>query len=159
MEPEIKILGEKKLIGQNIQMSYAENRTFELWKNFMSRRNEVMNPVDEKLYSLQVFPLLFFEQFNPLTVFDKWAAIEVKNFDDVPNDMHKLILPTGLYAVWHYKGNDNGAALFFENIFKYWLPDAGYQIDNRFHFEILGEKYKRDDPDSEEEIWIPVKLK
>ena len=26
-------------------------------------------------------------------------------------------------------------------------------------FEILGEKYKNGDPNSEEEIWIPVKLK
>jgi AraC family transcriptional regulator len=32
-------------------------------------------------------------------------------------------------------------------------------LDNRPHFEILGEKYKQGSPDSEEEIWIPVKEK
>jgi hypothetical protein len=30
-------------------------------------------------------------------------------------------------------------------------------LDNRPHFEILGEKYKNADPDSEEDVYIPVK--
>ena len=34
-----------------------------------------------------------------------------------------------------------------------------YSIDNRPHFEIIGEKYKNNDPNSEEEIWIPIKPK
>ena len=32
-----------------------------------------------------------------------------------------------------------------------------YEFDNRPQFEILGEKYKNNAPDSEEEIWIPIK--
>lgn len=32
-----------------------------------------------------------------------------------------------------------------------------YEIDFRPHFEILGEKYKNNDPGSEEEVWIPVR--
>jgi AraC family transcriptional regulator len=32
-------------------------------------------------------------------------------------------------------------------------------LDNRPHFEILGEKYKQGSTDAEEEIWIPVSLK
>jgi AraC family transcriptional regulator len=34
-----------------------------------------------------------------------------------------------------------------------------YELDDRPHFEILGDKYKNNDPNSEEEIWIPIKLK
>ena len=34
-----------------------------------------------------------------------------------------------------------------------------YTLDDRPHFEILGEKYKNQDPDSEEELWIPIKPK
>ncbi|MGK2861531.1 MAG: GyrI-like domain-containing protein [Chitinophagaceae bacterium] len=47
----------------------------------------------------------------------------------------------------------------FSYIFNTWLPPSGYDLDNRPHFEILGEKYKNDDPLSEEEIWIPIKQK
>jgi AraC family transcriptional regulator len=38
-----------------------------------------------------------------------------------------------------------------------WLPDSGFELDNRPHFAVMGEKYKRDDDASEEEIWIPVR--
>lgn len=45
-----------------------------------------------------------------------------------------------------------------EYIYGSWLPNSTeYARDNRPHFEILGEKYKNNDPESEEEIWIPVK--
>jgi AraC family transcriptional regulator len=30
-------------------------------------------------------------------------------------------------------------------------------LDQRPHVEVMGEKYKNNDPDSEEEIWIPIK--
>ncbi|MDP5096829.1 MAG: GyrI-like domain-containing protein [Flavobacterium sp.] len=39
------------------------------------------------------------------------------------------------------------------------MPNSEYQLDNRPHFEILGAKYKNNAPDSEEEIWIPIKRK
>jgi AraC family transcriptional regulator len=39
------------------------------------------------------------------------------------------------------------------------LPNSNYHLDDRPHFEILGEKYKNADPGSEEEIWIPIKAK
>ena len=47
----------------------------------------------------------------------------------------------------------------FQYIFGTWLPTSIYTIDNLPHFEILGKKYKNNDPTSEEEIWIPIKLK
>jgi len=37
------------------------------------------------------------------------------------------------------------------------VPSSDYELDNRPQFEILGQKYKNNDPSSEEEIWIPVK--
>jgi len=37
-------------------------------------------------------------------------------------------------------------------IFSDWLPKSDYELDEKPHFEILGEKYKNDDPNSEEEI-------
>jgi AraC family transcriptional regulator len=39
------------------------------------------------------------------------------------------------------------------------LPASEYVVDNRPHFEILGAQYKNNEPDSEEEIWIPIQLK
>jgi AraC family transcriptional regulator len=44
----------------------------------------------------------------------------------------------------------------FQYIYSTWLPASGYALDNRPHFELLGEKYKQGSPHSEEEIWIPI---
>jgi AraC family transcriptional regulator len=100
-----------------------------------------------------------FENFNPDTLFEKWAAIEVNNFVKIPDRMETYSLPGGLYAVFVYRGPASGGAKAFEYIFRSWLPHSEYSLDNRPHFELLGEKYKNEDPDSEEEIWIPIKPK
>jgi AraC family transcriptional regulator len=72
--------------------------------------------------------------------------------------METYTLPGGLYAVFFYKGLNTDTSIF-EYIHRTWLPNSNYLLDNRPHFEILGEKYKNADPNSEEEIWIPIKLK
>ena len=40
-----------------------------------------------------------------------------------------------------------------------WLPNSGYEIDNRPHFQVMGETYKNGSPDSEEDFYVPLKLK
>jgi AraC family transcriptional regulator len=73
--------------------------------------------------------------------------------------MEALVLKSGLYAVFLYHGPASEGSEFFKYIYREWLPGSEYQLDNRPHFEILGEKYKNEYPESEEEIWIPVKPK
>lgn len=159
MEPRIENIPEKKLIGKRKIMSFSHNTTADLWKSFMPRRNEIRNNIGADLYSMQIYAPAFFDKFNPATVFEKWAAIEVTNFDTVPANMETFTLPGGLYAVFLYKGTATAAAGTFQYILGTWLPNSEYILDNRPHFEILGEKYKNNDPDSEEEIWIPIKSK
>jgi len=122
----------------------------------MPRRNEIQHRSGTDLYSLQVYSSSFFEPFNPAAVFEKWALAEVTRFDNIPVGMESFILPAGLYAVFHYKGSAAGAPEFFRSIFTDWLPRSGYTLDDRPHFEILGEKYKKNDPESEEDVWIPI---
>ncbi len=158
MEPRIETLEEKKLIGKHLSMTYSNNRTFELWRSFMPRRKEIKNTVSTELISMQVYdPSFNFQNFDLNKSFEKWAAIEVRSFSEIPEGMEKFILPKGLYAVFIHKGAASTGAKTFQYIFGTWLPNSGYSLDNRPHFEILGEKYKNEDPDSEEEIWIPIK--
>jgi AraC family transcriptional regulator len=70
--------------------------------------------------------------------------------------MEPFRLEGGLYAVFDFKGSGNDKSIF-QYIFGTWLPGSDYNLDNRPHFEVLGEKYKNNDPGSEEEIWIPIK--
>jgi len=159
MHPIIKTLSEKKLIGKRMTMSFSNNRTFELWRSFIPRRKEIKNSIGTELYSIQRYTPLFFSNFNQDAEFEKWAAIEVTDFEIVPDDMVPFTLTGGLYAVFRYKGAASDAAGTFQYILGTWLPGSDYTLDDRAHFEILGDHYKNDDPDSEEEIWIPIKPK
>ncbi len=155
MTPTIKLLAEKKLIGKSLTMSLANNRTGELWKGFMARRNDIANNLTNELISMQVYPATYFSDFKPTTEFQKWATVEVSDFDTVPEGLEKFVLPAGLYAVFEYKGSSNDPRIF-QYIFGTWLPNSQYILDDRPHFEVLGEKYRNNDPDSEEQIWVPV---
>lgn len=146
------------MIGKRLKMSLQNNRTSELWQSFMIQRKD-LNCVGNDLYSLQVYDKNHFDSFDPSREFEKWALAEVSDFDVIPEGMEKFILPGGLYEVFQFKGNSNMAPPAFRYIFMEWLPSSGYQLDHRPHFELLGNKYKKDHLDSEEEIWIPVKLK
>jgi AraC family transcriptional regulator len=159
MEPRIEHLRGKKLAGKRMTMSLAVNRTGELWRSLMPRRREITNNIGADLYSLQVYPEKYFEAFDPRREFQKWALVEVKDFGDLPDDIETFNLPGGLYAVFLHRGPASEGPKTFQYIFTKWLPRSLYVLDDRPHFEILGEKYKNEAPDSEEEIWVPVKLR
>lgn len=159
MEARIENLTEKKFVGKKSKMSFAGNKTFEIWQAFMPRRNEIKNAIDNELYSIEVYPEGFFEVFDPAKEFEKWAAIEVEDFENVPDEMETLISPEGIYAVFIYKGKSSEAASFYQNIFGNWLPNSDFILDARPHFAVMGERYKNDSDDSEEEIRIPVRTK
>ena len=108
-----------------------------------------------ELISLQVYPPLYFRNFSAVTEFQKYALAEVTEFGDIPPGMERFTLPAGLYAVFHYRGLASDPTIF-QQIFTQWLPASQYALDARPHFEVLGEKYKNDDPASEEDIWIPI---
>jgi len=142
-----------------MEMTFTVNRTHELWSGFMPRRKEIHNHIGTDLYSVQIYSPGFFANFDLDATFEKWAAIEVTDFEKIPDGLEAFTLPEGLYAVFNYKGAASAAAATFKYILGTWLPNSGYILDNRPHFEILGEKYKNEYPASEEELWIPVKHK
>jgi AraC family transcriptional regulator len=157
MQPRIETLKEKKLVGKCLKMSLAPNGTFDLWRSFMPELRKIRNRLSDELISMHVYG-------GPLRTgdwrqeFEKWAAVEVSELDHVPEGFRSFVLKSDLYAVFDYKGLNTDSRIFVY-IFTQWLPGSGYVLDERPHFEILGEKYKNEDPDSEEEIWIPVQPK
>jgi AraC family transcriptional regulator len=157
MDVRIEELQPKLLAGKNMHMSYADNRTPELWKFFIPLRKSILHAVGSSLYSLQIYPAGFFDNFSPFIIFEKWAAVEIESDLAIPEELAAFHLPGGLYAVFTYRGRSTEGAAAFRYILEEWLPQSSYLLDDRPHFELLGEKYKNDDPASEEEIWIPVK--
>lgn len=160
MQPRIEILTTKKLIGKSAMMSLSKDKTPELWKSFMQDRSLIANAMSSDLISMQVYDQnLDFKDFTPATLFEKWATNEVTNFDKIPANMKEFVLEGGLYAVFIHRGLVSDFPKTAQYIFGEWLPRSQFELDQRPHFEILGEKYKNNDVSSEEEVWIPIKTK
>ena len=133
-------------------------QTVVLWKQFMPLYKSINSRVDDNFYSLQVYDrLLKMDKIKGSDSFTKWALVEVFDFNAIPNSMEEFNLEGGLYAVFLHKGLGSEFAKTMNYIYGDWLPKSKYEIDNRPHFELLGAKYKNQRPDSEEEVWIPIK--
>ncbi|MEN8886784.1 MAG: GyrI-like domain-containing protein [Winogradskyella sp.] len=152
MTPTIITISEKKVIGITSSMHHNEfENIVALWKRFMSNKKEVQNRVNSDLIALQTYT-----DFNNMEAsFRIWACVEVLNLNHIPDGMLSLTIPTGNYAVFLHKGMD--AAATYQKIMSQWLPNSGYLIDNRPHFQVMGNGYNHGSPDSEEDFYVPVK--
>jgi AraC family transcriptional regulator len=157
LQPKIEILKEKKLVGNRIRMSFSDNKSIVLWRSFMPRRKEIRNNTGSDMYSVEIYPADFFNKYNPEMQFEKWAAVEVKDFTSIPDGMEFMELPGGLYAVFLYHGPASAVMQTYQYILQTWLPNSGFMVDNRPHYAVMGDKYKNEDSESEEEIAVPVK--
>jgi AraC family transcriptional regulator len=157
MKPILKTIPEKKFIGQKTTMSLSSDKTQELWKKFMPRRNEVKNQIGIELYSFEIYPKNYFERFSPIYDFVKWAAVQVTDFIDIPQGMESLTVNKGLYAIFLYKGPAKKAFKIYHYIYQSWIPNSTYMLDQRPHIAVMGKKYSNEDFNSEEEICIPIK--
>jgi len=158
MTPRIEELNEKKLIGKHSTMSLLDNKPGDLWRSFISSRRTIFNNLTNDMISMHVYKPNYFIDFKLSNEFEQWVTVEVTNFDYVPTDLETFTLPGGLYAVFNYKGLSTDNSIF-QYIIGSWLPCSDYDLDDRPHFEVLGNKYKNNDPTSEEEIWIPIQPK
>lgn len=154
--PTIQQLPRKTFVGHSMRMTFDTDQTAELWQGFMPRREAVRGRMGQELYSIQQFEDGFFDGFDPTRTYQKWAAVEVDGTHTPPNGMEQLTAD-GLYAVFIHRGPPSSAPATFGYIFNEWLPDSGYEIDERPHLGVMDHRYKPTRADSEEELWIPIR--
>ncbi|MCZ8382279.1 GyrI-like domain-containing protein [Mycobacterium sp. CPCC 205372] len=111
----------------------------------------------DELYSIEQYPPRFFDVFDPATSFVKWAAVAVSDDVGAPPGMDQLLSPAGRYAVFLHRGPAADGPGTYRYIFGDWIPKSGHTVDDRPHLAVMGERYIPDSPDSEEELWIPIR--
>ena len=152
----IEDIDARKLVGIKIRTSIAENSNRDLWQTFKPLARTVRGRESTDFYSVEVFDeATSFEDFTPATMFDKWAAVEVSDSAEVPEQMDTLTL-SGKYAVFLHTGLPSDLPATSKYIFGEWMPASEYEVDRRPHFEIMTADYLPDDPDATEEVYVPV---
>ena len=155
----IEDIDERNLVGIKIRTSIAENANRELWQRFKPLARNIRGRASTDFYSVEEFDAATsFESFTPETQFEKWAAVDVSNLNDVPDEMETLTL-SGKYAVFLHAGLASEFPATSGYIFGEWIPASEYAVDQRPHFEIMTADYRSDDPEAKEEIWVPIKSK
>ncbi|MCI5057661.1 MAG: GyrI-like domain-containing protein [Flavobacteriales bacterium] len=148
-----------RIIGSRIFTALAFDETAFLWQKFRTQEKEIQHRIGSDLYSIQKFPKgLNWSTFNANTLFEKWAGVTVSDDSEPPFGLLDTIIPGGRYAVFNYKGAVSGYGDFFTKILFEHLPQAGLEWDERPQFEVMKADYLGpNNPESEEEVWIPIK--
>ncbi|MDX5428581.1 MAG: GyrI-like domain-containing protein [Bacteroidota bacterium] len=147
---------ETRIAGLSNEMSFDQNKTTQLWQSFGPLIKEISGRIDQNLYSIEVYPKGFFDEFSPSKTFKKWAGVPISSDVQVPEPLNILILTKGNYAVFSYQGTPQDAAPAYRWIFSEWIPQSEWSLDDRPHLAIMGKDYRQNDSSSQEEIWIPV---
>ncbi|MCG6139889.1 GyrI-like domain-containing protein [Leptospira mtsangambouensis] len=156
MDSEIVEVDQKIIVGMKLEISLLENQTQTLWQRFMPKLNSISNRLDNNLISMSIYSSDYFQSFNPSNRFMKWAGVEVSEESTFSDGLEIIKIPKGTYVRFLYKGLPSQAGPFYQSIFQEWFPRSGYRLDKRPHFEEMGDKYKNNDPSSEEMIYMPV---
>lgn len=147
---------ETRIAGLSLEMSFDQDRTTQLWRSLGPVIKNIPGRIDQDLYSIEVYPEGFFQDFSPKRTFDKWAGVPVDPNVQISGSLNVLILPKGNYAVFSYQSTPQDAAPAYRWIFSEWLPRSEWSLDERPHLAIMGKDYRQNDPSSKEEIWIPI---
>lgn len=150
-----EFIKERLFIGMGLTMSLTSDRTYELWSTTKPRLVDVPNRLSSDYFSLQEYPSLeYFKEFSFNNEFKKYALVEVERFNSF--DLEEMVIADTLYAVFLHKGTSREFPMTMNYIMSEWLPKSEYELAHAPHFEVLGKGYKKENPDSQEEVWIPI---
>ncbi len=157
MEPRFETIESTWVVGMCFPRSAGGNETARLWQRFMRRRGEVKRRSNANFLAMRVFHSSPGESVTPTTPFDEWAVVEVSDIEDLPDGLDSYSLPGGAYAVFVHRGPASTFPETAGHAYGTWLPNSGYMLDDRPHLAVMGPDYRLDDPDAEEELWIPIR--
>ena len=67
----------------------------------MRDRKEIKNSIDSNLYSLEVYPVGYFNHFDAKNIFLIYFAMEVSDLNEIPSAMEALIITKGITCCFY----------------------------------------------------------
>jgi len=161
VHPKIVEMPDLLVAGLRGETTLRDNKLADLWRRFNAIAHTVPNPVPgargigvcesctngNTLYGM-----------SDDVPFTEVAGIEVTTLDGLPAPFVGKQVKGGRYAVFTHRGNIARLPQTFEYIWGTWFLVTGEELDAREDFEIYDERYLGfDDPDTEMDIYIPIK--
>lgn len=150
MEPKIVKKEAFSVIGMHCRGRNQEGEIPEMWREFGPRVPEIQNIVSDSVaYGIS-------DNMDPDTgEFDYVAGFEVSDVPEVPEGMVHWAVPGGRYAVFRTTLPNLGET--FKYVYYEWLPRSAYEHRPGPDLELYDEAFDAEDPDSEFEVYVPIK--
>ena len=145
-----------KIVGMKVITTQKNNTIPQLWDKFNPRCSEIKN-IAQKGVCVGICPNVVTKDFDENTKFAYIAGMIVENFDNVPKGMETLEIPAQKYAVATHKGSLDTLHDTYHYLYAEWLPNSDYEFWPSAEIEWYDEQFKFSSPDSEFDIYIPVK--
>jgi AraC family transcriptional regulator len=169
MEPKIVRKEGFKVVGMEVTTTLRsnwENRDiFHLWARFQTRIGEIVDRTDPAVsYGIcgdidNEKPKL--AEMTEDTEYTDLVSVEVADLDHIPEGMVGRIVPGRTYAVFTHIGPlfPNYLQQTYDYIYGTWLPHSDRELDGGWDFEVYDVRFTGvDDPDSEFDIYVPIKV-
>jgi AraC family transcriptional regulator len=156
MEPRIVELGALTLVGLPFYGEPSDGQFGKTWERFVEVEQHATRRVNDHVY----YGVEFYGPEVSLT--RQWmyfAAIQVSDLAETPDILFGKILPAAKYAVFTVKGGLDGINDMFAHAYRVWLPASAYEVAYPFDFELYDRRYHGNVPESEIDLYIPIKPK
>ena len=169
MEPRIIEQTEMTIVGMvyygnpfwDAEAAPEQNEIGKLWTRFNayweSHPEALKHMVDAEIgWELHIGT----DEYEETKEYFVMVGVEVSKIEDLPAPTFAKVLPAGQYAVFTLKG-EQMTGNWGESIYGGWLPSSAYEEAYSCTIERYDEgRFKGwGDPESEVEIWVPVKAR
>lgn len=154
-EPTIKTLKNDMLVYGLIGESNQKNNTLPaLWERFSNLCN---------LHSFPPSPVYGISFYNDCEIFDEYTVFKYMAGIELPDNFHSKerldtrIIKRGKYAIFTHKGPVSQFVNTMRYILGDWLVRSSFEPDTRDIIEIYTKRFQYEHPDSEIDVWFPVR--
>jgi len=169
MEPKIIEQGQTTIVGMvyygnpfhDVGAAPEQNEIGKLWGRFNTylegNRPAFKHPVDTKVeWELHIGT----DEYEETKEYFVMVGIEVSQIEDLPPPIFAKVFPAGQFAVFTLRGKEM-TGNWGKAIYQEWLPSSAYGEAYSCTFERYDDAHFKGwgDPESEVEIWVPVKAK
>jgi AraC family transcriptional regulator len=121
------------VVGMKYRGKNQKNEIPELWQEFMTRVGEIKHRANLLGYGVM-------DNYDEKTgEFDYLAGVKVSDASEIPPGMESWQVPEQTYAVFPCNLKDIKEA--FQQIYRQWLPQSGYQRTQGPQFEFYDESF------------------
>lgn len=151
LKPEIICKDETLLLGITRNVNQSENIKYGILSKVKKDFNKMVNSIENKVNAELYYAVYDYEPMDILkddeeVNYKYYCCVEVTKYDNIPEQMVKMVIPPAKYAIFTYDTNEktlNGMELsqpIYDYIDGIWLPNSGFELADTPDYEVINEK-------------------